>query len=102
MFYVHHETLIDSAILTRRVAAEIEAEQSRLAREVDELFSGGWSGAAASSFAAAIARWDEGAAHVRPALDRMGADIGSAQRAFQSTDAHDSAEVRRAGSGLNL
>jgi uncharacterized protein YukE len=52
----------------RAAVTVLDETERRAARDVDRLLDGGWSGAAASSFAAAWEEWLVGAAEVRSAL----------------------------------
>lgn len=53
----------------RRAAADLAETRERAVREVAALLDGGWTGAAASSFAQGWSDWADGAADVGSALD---------------------------------
>lgn len=55
----------------RRAVADLSETRAQADREVAGLLDGGWTGAAASSFAAGWADWVEGAAQVGSALDGL-------------------------------
>lgn len=104
--FVNHEVLIDSAVKARQVSAEISRGRAVLDGRAQGLLASGWTGPAATGFAAAMRQWDEGAGGVLDALSRMGDLIARADREFGRTDVQRAATLRAAGpvgsSGLNL
>jgi WXG100 family type VII secretion target len=52
-------------------ADRLRDDRDRIAREVDGLLDGGWSGAAASAYAEGWADWKDGAARVLAGLEAM-------------------------------
>lgn len=72
----------------RRAVAGLSEARVRADREVAGLLDGGWTGAAAASFAAGWADWAEGAAQVGSALDGLADGLVLARS--QLVDADDS------------
>ena len=70
-----------------RAAVTVLDETERgAARDVDRLLDGGWTGAAASSFAAAWEKWLAGAADVRVTLESIADSLTFARRELDLAD----------------
>ena len=56
----------------RATADRLRDDRDQVARQVDRLLDGAWSGAAASAYAEGWADWKDGAARVLAGLETMG------------------------------
>ena len=81
----HHEFEVGIGRVRAAVTALDETER-RAARDVDRLLDGGWTGAAASSFAAAWEEWLAGAAEVRVALASIAESLTAVRRELVLAD----------------
>jgi WXG100 family type VII secretion target len=85
--------LVQSAISD--AAADLGIGVSRAAGEVESLLGGGWSGTAASAFAAAWEQWRDGAAQLADALARCGSALAESAAGYDRADGESSAALNR-------
>lgn len=76
----------------RRAADRLSSDRTRVAREVDALLDGGWTGPAASAYAEGWADWKRAADQVLHGLDTMADLLETARADLDHSDvsAHDS------------
>ncbi len=66
-----HPDLADTVTLLRRVGADLDRQREVVARQVDSLLDGGWSGAAAHAYREGWEVWHAGCVEVLAALHTM-------------------------------
>jgi WXG100 family type VII secretion target len=81
----HHELEVGIGRVRAAVTALDETER-RAARDVGRLLDGGWTGAAASAFAAAWDEWLAGASDVREALGSIAESLVVVRRELELAD----------------
>ena len=80
-------TAFRAAVADVRTAADrLRDDRDRVAREVDDLLDGGWSGPAATAYAEGWADWKDGAARVLAGLDAMGRLLEAAHADLLESD----------------
>lgn len=82
------------------VASEVRTGLSSLASDVEELLGGGWTGAAATAFAAGWQDWRTGSDDVLDALGRMAQLLAITARTYDGTDAVSSIDFDQLGGTL--
>ena len=89
-------TAFRAAVADVRAAADrLRDDRDRVAREVDGLLDGGWSGAAATAYAAGWDDWRQAAARVLAGLDTMGRLLEAAHADLARSDVSSSDSVAR-------
>jgi WXG100 family type VII secretion target len=83
-----------------QISDDVHAEMGVLRREMDELLTGGWQGAAAEGFARGWDQWLRGATDVVDGLGSMGRLLGESGQTYQGVDAASAENVMRPGLGL--
>jgi WXG100 family type VII secretion target len=81
----HHEFSLGIERV-RAAVLQLDETERRAARDVDRLLDGGWTGAAASAFAAAWEDWLAGAADVRVALGSIAESLVVVRRELDLAD----------------
>jgi WXG100 family type VII secretion target len=80
-------TAFRAAVADVHTAADrLRDDRDRVAREVDGLLDGGWSGAAASAYAAGWDDWKQAAERVLAGLDTMGRLLEAAHADLARSD----------------
>jgi WXG100 family type VII secretion target len=85
-FEVTTSELNTAQVYVSGVVGEIRSGLTSLASEVEELFSGGWQGTAATAFAAGWQDWRTGSNEVLDALGRMAQLLAITARTYDGTD----------------
>lgn len=67
-------------------AADLREALAPVTAEVDDLLGSGWSGSAASAFAAAWREWQEGTGELLDGLGRMAALLGVSATGYEGSD----------------
>lgn len=78
--------LIDTVVLLRRTADELDTERQATDRQVEALLDGGWSGEAARAYLDGWEHWRSGCEEVLAALHTMAALIASARADLAAQD----------------
>lgn len=97
---VDHPTFRGAVTDVRRAADRLRVDRDQVAREVDDLLDGGWSGAAASAYAAGWADWKAAAARVLAGLDAMGQLLDAAHADLARSDGSAGDALGRLGARL--
>jgi WXG100 family type VII secretion target len=77
------------------IAADLHIGVERASNDIESLLDGGWSGVAATAFAAGWSQWQSGAAQLAEALARIGTALAETTVAYAESDSSSSSSFRR-------
>jgi len=87
MITLDHTAFCVAVADVRRAADQLRADRARVAREVDALLDGSWTGPAASAYAEGWADWKAAADTVLHGLAAMGELLDAARSDLDRSDA---------------
>ncbi len=95
MITLDHTAFCVAVADVRRAADQLRADRARVAREVDALLDGSWTGPAASAYAEGWADWKTAADTVLHGLTTMGELLDAAHERLSESDSSSGSSLDR-------